>query len=196
MDHIKLLNYFINKYQYKTYLEIGCAKNECFDKIKIEHKFGCDPASGGTHRMTSDEFFEQNKMTFDLVLVDGLHWCEQVLKDVNNSLNVLNENGLIVLHDCNPTSEDIGAYPYRGTYSWTGDCWKALVHLRQRDDLDIATGDFDWGCGVVKRRTNTDRLTLDREYNTLTYQDLEDNRHQWLRLKTFPEILRWLDAAQ
>ena len=33
--------------------------------------------------MTSDEFFIQNKNTFDLIFIDGLHIYEQVIKDID-----------------------------------------------------------------------------------------------------------------
>ena len=86
-----IINKLINSKKFKSYLEIGCQSDVNFSKIKIENKVGVDPQSGGTLRMTSDEFFSQNKDTFDLIFIDGLHIHEQVLKDIDNSLNVLNE---------------------------------------------------------------------------------------------------------
>jgi len=53
-----LIQFLINKYDYSTYLEIGCDKDQSFSKIKISHKVGVDPISGGTIRKTSDEFFK------------------------------------------------------------------------------------------------------------------------------------------
>ena len=55
------------------YLEIGCADNELFDSVIAASKTGVDPASGGTHRETSDSFFASNTKTFDVVFIDGLH---------------------------------------------------------------------------------------------------------------------------
>ena len=50
--------------------------------------------------MTSDEFFKNNKLFFDLIFLDGLHILhEQTMKDIDNSLNYLKKNGLIVIHD-------------------------------------------------------------------------------------------------
>jgi predicted O-methyltransferase YrrM len=64
---------------------------------------GVDPNQGVTLRMTSDEFFAANQFTFDIVFIDGLH--DQVAKDIENSLRVLNPGGIIVMHDCNPTTK-------------------------------------------------------------------------------------------
>lgn len=194
MKHVQLLNNLISRYHYKSYLEIGCENDVCFNQIKIEKKFGCDPASGGTHRMTSDEFFEKNNMTFDLIFVDGLHWSEQVIRDISNGLKFLNKNGMIVLHDCNPPNERIGNYPIKST-PWTGDCWKAIVHCRQMPYLDCVVGNFDWGCGIIREKKNTDLLVMDKWYSKLTYEEMNKNRIKWLRLKSYSEVIQWLDQG-
>jgi hypothetical protein len=58
-DRIALVNYLVSKsggHECK-YLEIGCASNKLFDSVYSLQKTGVDPESGGTHRMTSDDFF-------------------------------------------------------------------------------------------------------------------------------------------
>ena len=82
--------------KYNSYLEIGCDRNQSFSNIKIEKKVGVDPVEGGTHKMTSDEFFNINKDMFDIIFIDGLHEYYQVIKDIENSLNFLNDNGVIL----------------------------------------------------------------------------------------------------
>ena len=52
-----LVNYLIDKNEYKYYLEIGCDKNQLFSKINLDEKVGVDPYSGGNIRKTSDDFF-------------------------------------------------------------------------------------------------------------------------------------------
>ncbi len=47
----------------------------------------------------SDNFFNKNKINYDLIFIDGNHTINQVLKDTINSLNCLNKNGIIILHD-------------------------------------------------------------------------------------------------
>jgi hypothetical protein len=42
--------------------------------------------------MTSDEFFEINKSTYDIIFIDGLHIDEQVERDIINGLKILNLN--------------------------------------------------------------------------------------------------------
>ena len=48
---------------------------------------------------TSDEFFKNNDQKFDVIYVDGWHEANQVYKDIDNSWNCLNVNGIIICDD-------------------------------------------------------------------------------------------------
>ena len=142
-----LIQHIINKYNYTTYLEIGCDKNQSFSKVIIDKKVGVDPISGGTIRDTSDNFFNKNEEKFDIIFIDGLHHYEQVIKDVYNSLDILNDNGHILIHDCLPRTIAHQAIPrYRG--SWNGDVWKSIVELRTKKNLEVLTCEIDFGVGI------------------------------------------------
>jgi len=39
---------------------------------------------------------------YDVIFIDGLHYYKQVLKDIKNSLKILNKDGFILVHDCLP----------------------------------------------------------------------------------------------
>ena len=80
-----IINKIIKKKGFKNYLEIGCFEDENFKKIIIDRKVGVDPISGGTIRLTSDEYFSSNKEIFDIIFIDGLHHFDQVKKDIINS---------------------------------------------------------------------------------------------------------------
>ena len=121
----------IDKQKYNTYLEIGCFDDELFNFIKINHKIGVDPVTGGTIRLTSDQFFSNNKEYFDCIFIDGLHTYKQVKKDIQNSLKFLNDDGVILLHDCLPNNFYQQATP-RCQYTWNGDVWKAIVECRTK----------------------------------------------------------------
>ena len=51
------------------------------------------------HRKTSDDFFDQNQLKFDLIYIDGNHLFDFVVRDITNSLNFINRDGIIVLDD-------------------------------------------------------------------------------------------------
>jgi hypothetical protein len=197
MNRFLLINDLIGRYGYTSYLELGCFNNECFSQIKAKHKTGVDPQSGGTVRLTSDAFFRRNALFwnrnyYDIIFIDGLHYSVQVCRDIENSLRWLNKGGTIVMHDCNPVKEEEAVYPYAGSYTWNGDVWKAFTEFRKRPDLDMVTGDFDHGCGIIQVKPNTAPLALSKPMEALTWNDLVQNRQQWLRLMSYEEILNWL----
>lgn len=181
MNRTKIINYLIEKNNYQTYLEVGCQLNVNFDAIKISHKEGVDPVSGGTYRMTSDEYFSQNKneykKTFDIILIDGLHQATQVYRDINNSLDILNDNGTIVCHDMIPASYEAQVLP-RVSKHWNGDCWMAWVWLRAtRLDLEMRVLDrVDCGTAII-RKGFQELLLLDKN---ITYENMDANKKEWL----------------
>ena len=146
-----LIDYLIQKNKFENYLEIGCDDDQLFSKVNIRNKIGVDPVSGGNIRKKSDDFFSTNKDKFDLIFIDGLHVYEQVKKDILNSLKFLNENGMILVHDCMPDSLSKQAVP-RYKMKWNGDVWKAIVDLRQREDLEIYTCEIDEGIGIITKK--------------------------------------------
>lgn len=149
--HLDLINFLIDQRNYKTYLEIGVADGANLRAVKALHKIGVDPSPVApcTHQITSDEFFRINQETFDIIFIDGLHICEQVLKDVDNSLKCLNPGGIIVMHDCMPqTPEQQSRTPIAG--AWNGDVWKAAAYIRMHfQDVHFCVLDMDWGCGIL-----------------------------------------------
>lgn len=185
MKRYHIINELINKHGFISYLEIGCQLNQTFNAVDCQLKVGVDPERGGTNRETSDAFFANNKMTFDIIFIDGLHTAEQVLKDIENALKFLNPKGVIVCHDMNPETELIQRVPMQSS-DWSGDCWKAFVKLRQtRKDLTMSVINTDYGVGVI-RPGSQELLSIDEE---LTYEGLDRNRVKWLNLLSIEEAI-------
>ena len=133
------------------YLEIGCFDNKAFDTIPLtlDKKTGVDPLRGGTHRMYSDDFFANNKDFFDVIFIDGLHTYDQCSKDVVNSINCLNKDGMIILHDMLPRSKT------EETQEFSGDVWKVAYDLSKSENLEFIIANIDQGVGLVKISENT-----------------------------------------
>ena len=182
-----LIEYLIKKNNYKNYLEIGCDKNQLFSKVNIGNKIGVDPVSGGNVRKTSDDFFKENKSSFDIVFIDGLHTYEQVKKDILNSVNCLLDEGIILVHDCMPDSLGKQAVP-RYKMQWNGDVWKAIVDLRQQENLEIYTCEIDQGIGVISKKKNTSILKLDKPINKLKFKDYFNNYKEYMRVINLEEF--------
>ena len=185
-----LIEYLIKKYNYTNYLEIGCDRDQLFSKVKIQNKIGVDPFSGGTVRKTSDKFFLENNEKFDIVFIDGLHIYSQVKKDILNSVQCLKPNGIVLVHDCMPDSIGKQAVP-RYKMQWNGDVWKAIVDLRQYDNLEIFTCEIDQGIGIFSNKKNSSILKLDIPINKIKFKDYYYNYKEYMRvinLKEFKEI--------
>src|ERR1700756_3211145 len=150
-----------------VYLEIGVWSGIVFQRIAADEKIAVDPAlklsagfrrraeakAGATHyfETTSDAFFANETALLeqhgiDVALIDGLHTYGQAVRDVENTLRYLRDDGVIVLHDCNPANASIAcpassladfhAQNHWWNYNWSGDVWKAIVYLRStRHDL-------------------------------------------------------------
>ncbi len=58
-----------------------------------------DQLKGTLFRMKSDQFFDQNSMSFDVIIVDGDHRFEPAARDLKNSLRCLAPGGLLMCDD-------------------------------------------------------------------------------------------------
>lgn len=199
-----IMNFIIQLYGYESYLEIGgqpASDRATYHKVNCKLKDSIDPdpnaaatdlPNGCTHHfLTSDEFFERNagEKKFDLVFIDGYHEHQQVLRDITNSLECLNENGTIVLHDMLPPTRALEAIDRTGT------CWRAFADLRAtRDDLTMFTCPPPWGTedglGVIRMGS---QILFDKpiEHN---YDFLIDNVADLMNLITPSDFLKYFDA--
>lgn len=155
-NHTQLLNYLVEKYNLKNYLEIGTQdpKNN-FDKINAIYKTAVDPQfvqkrCSGFYEMTSDEFFKQHDFNrkYSLIFIDGLHHADQVKRDFENSIRCLNDGGFIVIHDTLPEDESTTHVP-RDSKIWHGDVYKFAMGLGAYDGIKFYTINMDCGCTVV-----------------------------------------------
>ncbi len=187
-SRIKIIQKIISKEKYKDYLEIGCDNDENFAKIIVDNKIGVDPLKGGTLRMTSDEFFKNNKKNFDIIFLDGLHTYEQTIKDIDNSLNYLKEKGVIIIHDCLPKKIWNQIVP-RVYGHWNGDVWKAIVHSRTYDYADTYTCIADHGLGIIFKRKNKNPLSIEQNnFKKLKFKDYFENHNEFMNLISHKDL--------
>lgn len=228
MNRIKAVQRALDGRRRRVYLEIGVSTGTAFRHIAAEEKIAVDPAlalsartrkraaatSSATHYFeTSSDAFFANETAFleqrgiDVAFIDGLHTYRQVVRDVENTLRYLRDDGVILVHDCNPTRASIACpaesyadfrarHRWRdvswglttsGTLAilWSGDVWKAIVQLRStRGDLRIAVLACDFGVGVIRRGAPSTLLPYsDAQVEALQYADLAADRNRLLNLK-------------
>ena len=235
MNRIKAVQQALDGRARRVYLEIGVCRGVAFRHITADEKVAVDPAfklsararrladakARATHyfETTSDAFFA-NETAFleqhgiDVALIDGLHTYRQVVRDVENTLRYLRDDGVIFLHDCNPANASI-AFPatsyadFRAQHRWrdllwvsrplwSGDVWKAIVHLRStRHDLRITVLNCDLGVGVVRKGFPESRLSYAAgQIEALDYADLAADRDRLLNLKPPTYLAEFLSSER
>jgi predicted O-methyltransferase YrrM len=100
------------------------------------------------HHTTTDHFFKKNTEKFDTIFIDADHSFEQVKKDFNNSIKILNKFGIIFLHDTDPISKE---YTNK---SLCGDSFKIVDYIiNSRIDWNIVTLPISvTGLSIVNRK--------------------------------------------
>lgn len=228
MNRVELIKQIFDKTNFKTYLEIGCRTGTSFLPINAKNKIAVDPVFkipiqlkfkwvlknpfnllNKYFAVASDLFFSQEKKylkelgEIDVVLIDGLHTFQTSLNDVLNSLQHLNKDGIIIMHDCYPKHE-LAALPLKEYGSieamkkiegwrgdWNGDVWKTIVYLKRTLSiyLDVCVLDSDHGLGIIRPKINIDKKqfkideTIFFEIDKLSYKDLVKNTKAMLDLK-------------
>ena len=51
------------------------------------------------HKITSDQFFENNNKTYNFIYIDGCHEIDFIKRDMENSFNCLEKNGIMWMDD-------------------------------------------------------------------------------------------------
>lgn len=211
-----VIQLFLNSKNKPAYLEIGVKDGDNFFPIKANSKTAVDPdfafslknrlrwiyknlsnLTANYFEVTSDQYFQtEKKQKMDVVFIDGLHTYQQSLRDVLNSLTILKDDGVIVMHDCNPPHK-ASAHPSNSpaeaaqvglsgwTGEWCGDVWKTICYLRStRKDLRVFVLDTDYGLGIITQGESDDLLNISEEFiNSMTYDDLTKDREKILGLK-------------
>ncbi len=230
MNRTHVIQQIIDAKNAYSYLEIGIQNGANFFRIRAPHKVAVDPAfifmklrtlglslkynrskSSEYHRCSSDDYFNRYKIPtfFDVIFIDGLHTFEQSLQDVLNALNRLNDDGVVILHDCNPPTV-LEAHPARSWHHiaamnlpgwsgvWCGDVWKTIVYLRAlQNDLKVFVLDCDLGIGIVTKGVpdSVCHLTLP-EINAMTFTDLNRDRIGLLNLKNINYLTNLIAGLQ
>jgi hypothetical protein len=181
------MNLFIKVNNYSSYLEIGYKEGACFNYIECFRKVGVDPTPLCDHDKvilkTSDDFFRDNMEKFDIIHIDGYHEHQQVLRDIDNSLKILNEGGIIICHDMLPWEKWLQDSIDPETMS-LGTCWKAFAELRtKREDLSMFTIPVDCGLGIILKGKQE---VYKENFSNIDYDYFNKNKKALMNIK-FPE---------
>lgn len=140
----------------KTYLELGLYDGDTFELIAplVDRAIGVDVKDirrqkiGEFYQMTTDDFFNQFNDKVDIVFIDADHKHESVVRDLENSLKLLNKYGIIFLHDTDPMEKRLLQPGY------CNDCYKTVDYINtNHPELNIITLPLtDAGLSIVMRK--------------------------------------------
>ena len=192
----------LRRFPRPRYLELGVDTGVVFLHVRAHRKVGVDPVGrvprwkwllhpntllrGSFFRATSDRFFDAlaQEASFEVIFVDGDHSFAQSRRDVERALDHLAEDGVVLVHDCNPPSAAAASPDSADSAGgpWCGEVWRTIVELRAtRAELEIETLDVDFGIAVI-RRGRAAPLELEATVAELEYADLDRDRARLLGL--------------
>lgn len=173
MNRTSLINKFIEERKFLSYLELGVYDKSTFNSIRCLNKKCVDFKYPADYQMSTDDFFKINKDTFDIIFIDANHTEQFLSRDIQNSLKILNKNGLIILHDVNPPDE----FSQIDSNNLYQTAWKAFVKFRFTSEYLTYSYPTDCGLGVIDI---SEKSNIQNAYQinleNLQYKDLEANR--------------------
>jgi len=113
------------------------------------------PINYASDDLTGESCFEEiieSSQTFDVVFVDPYHSYESSIHNLESGFKLLNTDGVMVVHDCNPPSEEVASTTQRGRY-WCGLTYLAFLHfVQQHQEAEYCVVNTDWGVGLVFKK--------------------------------------------
>ncbi len=172
------INKFINFRKYKSYLELGTNEKETFNKIKCNFKTSVDLNFDSDYKMSTDEFFKINTDKFDIIFIDANHTEAFLTRDIYNSLNCLNDGGVIICHDVNPPNE----YSQIDENFLYQTAWKSFVKFRLSSNFLTYSLPYDCGLGIIDKKYQAEKACFELPVD-LEFSDLDRNRELFLGFK-------------
>ena len=142
----------VNSISEKPWLKYGMTKSP------IEMIKELEVSSVDFITQDSIEYLNKTVDTFDFIFLDGGHLPETVYQEIPKALNVLNKDGVILLHDYFPNGKPIwpNNYVLEGPYL-------ATERLRKETDITILPlGNLPWKTKLGSNKTSL-ALCLKRE---------------------------------
>lgn len=142
---------------FKSFLELGVGEGRCVSQTTInfwQRNIAVDvtkkqlPSPIEFFHGTTDDFFTQNKETFDVIFIDACHEYEYVKRDLFNTIPILNEGGIIFMHDTDPLNETL-LQP-----DWCGDGCRVNLDLNELEEWNYITLPIDNAGLTILRRKN------------------------------------------
>jgi len=180
--HYKVLNKLIKKRGYFTGLDVG-AEKENVSVLSCKNWFGVNLRNQGTEDIKISSlkvYLEESDILFDLIFLNDDHSYPQCYLDIVLALENLDEGGVVAVLNSNPASEYMQT-DERHPGGWNGPVWRSILLARGCPDLEVCTVDIQHGLTFIAKGTQK-YLKFDEDIRKFSYNDLDDNREEWLKL--------------
>jgi predicted O-methyltransferase YrrM len=158
MHHSDFIGLLSSIYKPKIYVELGLFEGETWNKVtpSCQEAYGVDiidrNIKGNIFIGTTDDFFKQFNKKIDMVFIDADHRYESCKKDFLNSLKLINEGGIIIMHDTDPNNNNLFDEGY------CGDSYKIVDFLEDhmKDEINVLTLPLtEAGLSIISKKKNT-----------------------------------------
>jgi hypothetical protein len=210
-----IINFLISVLNRDTkYLEIGVRNpDDNFNKILTFKKYSVDPgfeykSNPVDFKLASDAFFEELRqdrllgkaVKFDVIFIDALHLAEQVDRDIKNALDFIEDDGFVILHDCNPPTEWHSRETFNFYFTpaggfWNGTTWKAFLKARFNPTIQSCCIDTDSGVGILSKNWAIGNA-IEPANEFFEFGNLDLNRKEQLNLISFDQLKSLIQANQ
>lgn len=77
-------------------------------------------------------------------------YVRAIKRDISVAINLVSDNGIIVIHDCSPEHFSLtGQYSMGG---WCGQTYEAFIDFNiNHPNIDTCVVDIDYGCGIIRK---------------------------------------------
>lgn len=159
LDHIGIVTELTRQLNPSIYVELGCGEGETINRVVeyIGKAIGVDHDDNARfldkrvefYHTTTDLFFEtiKDSLLIDMLFIDANHDYAQALKDFINFSSIVNDNGIILMHDTFPIDEN-------HTLNWRcSDVWRVASHIRKNysKDFEIVTLPIHPGISIIRK---------------------------------------------
>ena len=166
----------------KSYLELGIYKGITFGTVEAKRKVSVDLHQPAMFQMLTDDYFAQldPNEKFDAIYIDANHNFDFVVRDFNNSVEHLNKDGIIFVHDLvPPTIKD--TVPEICEDGFKLLCWAF------DEDIEFYTLDGDYGLTVFPFLHRKIDDVKKKHFQTVVYSGLQ-MRLKKMRLYSVAEL--------
>jgi predicted O-methyltransferase YrrM len=157
--HSDMIVQLVKSVNCQTYLELGIYDGSTLARVGqyIPRVIGVDIKDlrsnkniGEFHLSTTQDFLKNFKEKVDVAFIDADHSFESVKEDFTSVLPIVNELGLIILHDTDPID---AKYLDKG---YCGDSYKMIDWLKsEHPNLDVLTLPIsEAGLTIIKRSSD------------------------------------------